>query len=144
MSAGAETIEAQKWARATLAAGTALMAAVTGIYDDMAPRNAQTPFVSIGVHDASDWNALRGTRQAVDIDLTIKAVTSGNTYQGAADVMALADPLLIAPGTVLSGTVPVLLVLGCYRVTSVQYSEIDDGQRFNHVGGVYRLAVQTP
>jgi hypothetical protein len=143
MSAGAEATEVLQWVHSQLAGGTALAGLIgTAIYDDLAPQEAEPPYIVAGLHAENDVWVVRGTRIAVEADFLVKAVTRGNSYIGAASIMALADPLLAARGTVVSGA-GTLFIIGCRRTSVVQYPELDSGVRYNHVGGVYRITAES-
>lgn len=150
MSAGKELFEVDTWLRSTLGAGTALCALVGGtatprIYSALAPQNATFPFVLFDVQDSRDASGIDGTRGCVQADYLVRAVTQEPSFAGAASIMAQADPLIHQQqGTVLSGTVPALIVAGCVRLQDVRFIETDEGQRYNHYGAMYRIWAHAP
>lgn len=145
MSAGKELYEIDRWIRSRLASGTALCDLIGGtaaprIYSGIAPDNASFPFVLYDIQDTRDAAGIAGERGCVVADYVVRAVTDEPSYDGGAAIMAHVDGLLHQQsGSVVIGTVTVLEVLGCIRMHSVRYLEFEEGRRYNHLGGIYRI-----
>ena len=150
MSAGAELFEAESWLKNTLAAGTVLCALIGGtatprIYSEFVPQGGTVPAVIISEAGSEDEFPVTGTPSITNCRFRVRAVVQDTSYSGAAAIMAQVQPLLGGKrGTVLSGTVPILHVDSCIRVTPFRYPETLGGLQYRHYGAEYSLWVQNP
>lgn len=149
MSAGAELYEAERWIRDTLAAGTALCALIGGtasprIHSEFSP-DGTVPAIILTETTSEDEFAVTGTANATHCRFNVRAVVQNQSYQGAADIMKLVQPLLGGQrGTVFDGTAEALYILSCIRLSPLRYPEVYDGKQFRHFGAEYALWVQNP
>lgn len=114
------------------------------VYFELAPPDAARPLVLYSVQDAREVNLSR--RQDAAILLLIKAVADdlAGALIGAQRIAALLNDAgdQDANGTTLAAS-------GGWRMTTVtqerhvQYSELVDGNRVYHAGGVYRFIMDS-
>lgn len=114
------------------------------VYFELAPAGAARPLVLYSGLDAREVNLSR--RQDAAILLLVKAVADdlGDALAGAQRIAALLNDVgdQDANGTALAAA-------GGWRITTVtqerhvQFSELVDGNRVYHAGGVYRLIMDS-
>ena len=141
MSAGAEIPEIDRWLYSRLMAGTALNNVVSGrIYSELAPDNASYPLVRYDYRDAFDDYAINGQRNSLYVDYVVRCIDQGRSALRAGTVSAYVDALLHqAQGTVVVSGGTVLFVLSCVRQEALRFTEVEEGRRYCHEGGVYRI-----
>lgn len=138
-----ESCEAETWIYATLAADTGAGGVATlatgGIHAGVAPQGSTSPFVVYNRQGGADVMGLGAQRIMAGMLYQIKAVASGGSKAAAKAIANRIDTLLhAASGTTASGR-----ILSCVRESEVNYVEVDEtGERWNHLGGLYRLHAQ--
>ena len=108
------------------------------VYRDLAPKEAEYPFVVFGLQASSD-QPLFGDAERVS-DLVFRVVVSDRSRTRDA-IAAIADEIDLAlekAGTSGSG----FTILSVIRESSVEMTEASSGATFVHHGGVYRVRVQ--
>ena len=131
---------ARRFLIAKLRARAQLNALVTGFHNDVGPPSAAHPFVVVAHHAGRDVNAIGAIRVMTTLLFHIKVVCKGWDLAPAEQIEREIDAALMGQ----SGQVtdPPVFVMGCYRETPVRSVELaPEGQRFDHVGGLYRLIV---
>lgn len=115
------------------------MAAVTGVYSDIAPQGTKFPYVIFsfqGGHDVSTVNALRIWSSLL---YQVKAVTDSPSFGSIAGIVRQIDILLHRASGAPTGGV----VVSCDRQDPLRYVEFTNGEQYLHLGGLYRLQVQS-
>ena len=112
---------------------TALLAGTASVYDNVAPRGAQTPYVIFGQQGGGDENITQ-VRYKSDL-YAIKAVSEVSAKE-AGDIDTQIDALM--HDTTL--TVTSWTNYSCVRETDVDYVETTpEGDNVWHVGAIYRI-----
>lgn len=133
-SAGIET-----WIYEQLSGDAAVATLVSDrIYSYLAPQTAEMPFVVFAPQGASvvvsDARRGRPVHQSLYV---IKAVGSGS---GRGSLYAIEESiravLLSEPQALVEGAVQ---LLSCWREQGIDYVEVVEGKRYDHVGSVYRI-----
>lgn len=133
-----ETYAADTWLYGKLHTDVTLMAAVTGVYADMAPESAAYPLVIFALLDGDDLITINGIRIWVTATYEVKVITDAESFSGIKAAVDRIDALLHrASGTVTDGT-----VYECVRTMPLRYVEQLAGRQYLHLGGLYRLRVQ--
>lgn len=124
-----------------LTGGTALTALLSGtaaVYEKLGPRGATPPYVIYQKQAGSPRHTL-GDGKAWDSHVfLVKAVTDEPSAKVAGDIAAQVDALLDRGSLTITGGTALI----CRRETDVDYHELSEGRRINHVGATYRIEVQ--
>lgn len=137
------TIEAtriDRWLFETLTGDAALTAAVgSRVYSDLAPDKAAMPYVVFSMQTADrDVQGIGTERFLVQPVYLVKAVGAGVSYEPLEAIADRIDAVLQGgAGSVTGG-----LIHACIREQMVRYPEVDAGQQFRHLGGLYRIWAQ--
>lgn len=134
-----ETLSAEKWIYATLAADGALAAVVgTRIYADRIPQNVASPYpcVLFGFLSGVDFNAVGSVRVWTNMLYVVRAIDEVETFLGNIKTAAgrIDAVLHRASGSTSEGTVWAAIREQPYRM-----SEEAEGRVFSHLGGVFRI-----
>lgn len=132
---GAETTVIDEWLLDVLAGVTDS----TGVYEDLAPVDAQYPFIVFQHQASSDVVGVGpNARIMVDADYIVRVVAAVSSFADIADIAAEMDGLLDGQTGAASGGV----VLGVAR--REQYREVEqyESQQIRHLGGRYRIVAQ--
>lgn len=113
------------------------------IWRDLAPPGSDCPYIIMTLQAATDKNAIGARNRLFTRPLfSIKGVTQGTDdtvgYQIAdaiEDALRGQSDFVGADGVVK---------LGVFREEPLDYPEYEDGIRYNHIGGLYRVFVHTP
>lgn len=137
----ADPVVAQTFIYARLAGDTALVALVgASIYADNVPIGGTLPAVVFKQMDPGmdvDANSRRVLSNPLYI---VEAVMAGRSYGALGAFADRIDAVLQnATGTAAGGR-----ILDCRREKPYQMPEFTDGQDYRHLGGYYRLLVQSP
>lgn len=138
---------ADKFVFDQLAAQSGLTALVgTKIFSEIAPREKDgaevvPPYVVYAFISGVDRLAIGRTRILVRPLYLVRAVTQADSFVTAA---AIADQIDLAlhnapPAVPIAG----VQVMGADRTQLIRFTEVEDGVRYNHVGGQYRLFVHS-
>lgn len=152
MSAGDELEVASAWIYATLAGDATLTALLAdrssgeSIYPDVLPQGAADPAVlyTFNTDTMVGGQHVATTPLMSNMLVAVKGVTRAESYAGtpraiAARIDALlqgAGPVAVSSGAI-TGT-----VLGCTRVATIAYPEVEAAVQWRHRGALYRLYVQ--
>lgn len=139
--AGTETTAAEKWLYETLHNDATILAVVSHrIYSYQAPQGTAFPYIVFELSDAPrDVVGVGARRIWSNLYYVVRVVWEGQGMAAYKSTVARIDTLLHArSGTSNSDG----HVLGCVRESPVSYVEDDDGRRYNHQGGLYRLWAQ--
>lgn len=126
-----------------LAADTTLTAMLSGgtaspaIFRDPAPQGATAPFVVFSFASEVDDYTLGG-RAFEDAIYTVKAIDKAPSAARAGTIAARIDAVLTDGTLSVSGHTH----LYTRRQSSIEYPEIDQGDRYWHSGGQFRIVVQ--
>lgn len=116
-----------------LAAGTA------GVYEQLAPENADPPYVIFQEQARTPYRHAGGGGVTYERVLyTVKGIAEGPSMQVAGSIADRIDQTLDTLGSL---TISGYTLMRCERITSINYIELDAGKRFNHAGATYRLDV---
>jgi hypothetical protein len=123
-----------------MAADTALQALVSGrVYSYLAPTGTLFPFVSYNFQGGADVMAVGAIRVMNAGMYQIKAITEASGMATAEPIANRIDALFHhTTGTVTGG-----IILACHREQPIAYVENTNGLRRNHVGGLYRIYIQS-
>lgn len=135
-----ETAQAYQWAESTMLADTQLMAAATGgVWESYAPIGTVAPFVIFSQQSSIDILTMNAIRLWADILLQVKMIGPSSNY---AALVTGADRIDALFGRIGPIALSVGGVLSCYREQTIAYSELINGASWNHLGGLYRIALQ--
>lgn len=136
---GTEGLTVAAWLHDTLASDPMLASMVSGVYDSVAPPDAQFPLVIISeAGDLADTNALPATRVITTGTWQVRVTVEGMSWAVAAPAVQRIDALLQGQtATRVDG-----LVLGCTRTAPVKLAEEANGRHYRHLGGLYRVVVR--
>ena len=135
-----EIVTGLRHIRSKLIADATLMALVTGIYDESAPRGAVAPYVIVRYYDTpGDVLTINGYNIMSPLTYQVRVVGVGGSYAPLEAADARVTALLhLSTGTAGSG-----VVYECIRVEALQYREdAADGTTYCHLGGLYELLVK--
>lgn len=125
--------------------GDAPLMALIGnrIYSEIVPEDGDYPCVLFAHYNGVDTNAIgRGSRLLSRLQYVIRAVTKGeDTFANASSIASKMDDLLLGmtQDVVLDGKT--YHIGGMDRIRSLRSQEVDDGVRYNYLGGVYETFV---
>lgn len=147
-STGIETIVTDQWFKTVLGyemnvVDTVLADHVTGVYDGLAPAGASYPFVVWDVASpATDVVGIGTPSARIMSDALYQVRVTTKSDEWTADQIAAVrriDAILNgAQATVTDG-----LVLGCVRTEQYRFIEQHEGRQIRHLGGIYRVLVQS-
>lgn len=134
---GALSTRVARWLRATLLADAALTGLVGDrVYGDPAPAGAAYPLVVIAFTSATDTGVLPLVRLLSRLTVTVKVVAL--TTAEAEAVCDRIDALLQGASGATSGAT----IHGCDRTAEIAYTEPVGTDRYQHLGGTYRVVAQ--
>jgi hypothetical protein len=105
------------------------------VYREQAPQNATFPYIVFGLMSGIDRNMLGPVRAFTRGQYMVKAVTVGEGFATADDIMDLVDTLLQDKSLTVSG----YRVMPIHREEMFRYTETIGGVRYNHFGFIYRF-----
>lgn len=125
-----------EWLYGVLVNDAQLSALVGGrIFSYVAPLTATTPFVVFNHQAGTDVRGVGTVRVMTSLVYQVKVVGQGESVRSLKPIADRIDALLHgASGSVADGT-----VLTCVREQQVAYAEVDEGVRYNHLGGLWRI-----
>jgi hypothetical protein len=136
-----EVAQAFQWVNSTMRADSALMsAAVGGVWQGYADIGVTGPYTLYGQQASSDVLTMNAVRLWASILMQIKAVGPVNNYAALVTIADRIDTLFKRVGPV---GLAVGGVLQCYREQSLALDEVIAGQQWSHLGGLYRIDVQS-
>ena len=108
-----------------------------GVWLDVAPQSATSPYVIVGLQAHIEEVGLGEARLFETAVLLVKAVGDGS---GAAAALAAADRIdaLLHAGTL---TVTSATLMSMTRSERVRFVEVDGDVRYQHAGGLYEVVV---
>ena len=108
-----------------------------GVWRDVAPPGITGTIVVFSLAAASDQYAL-AHRAFTDATYAVKAITPG---ESAAPAWAAAERVeALLTDTALTLTTG--HVLNCRRQSVISMTEVDNGEQYQHVGGIYTITTQ--
>lgn len=135
-----EVVTGLRFIRGLLCADTEqLMSAVTGVYQDAGPREAQFPFVTIAYQDGEDVLTLDGVHIMSPLSYIVKVVGQGGSF---APLAVLTDRIkwLLHRKTGTAGNGE---VYECVQTAPIAYREdTEAGLTYCHLGGLYELVIK--
>jgi hypothetical protein len=117
------------------ASGLVTVLGGTAIYSRLAPQNADPPYVVFQVQSPSVPRWTMGGTAYENLLYTVRAVTEGPTLAQAGSIDHQINLALNDQSLTISGYTHMV----CRRESGVDYTEIVDGKRLNHLGGIYRI-----
>jgi hypothetical protein len=131
------TLEAVDQCITTTLKGDSTMSAMISnrIYREQAPQNATYPLVVFGLMSAADRNMLGPVRAFTRGQYMVKAITTGDGFATADDIMDRVDAILQDKRLTVSG----YRVMPLYREEIARYVETIGGVRYNHYAFIYRF-----
>jgi hypothetical protein len=114
------------------------------IYSNSAPQGSAFPFVVFGPSSGTDRAAVGHNRRVMsEVTYLVKGVTYEEDLLIASRIARRIDEAINGvPATVTFDGVT-YEIMGCHRETGIQYTEDDNGRKYNHFGGLYRLTIRT-
>lgn len=111
-----------------------------GIYAELAPEGAVPPFLIFQMLSSPDRNCVGNDSRMFTRPLyLIKSLTLGSSLVPAEQIAKQIDiSMLGARGNVTGENIG---VLGTFREEPIRYTEVDEGVRWIHCGGRYRMFV---
>ncbi len=136
---GNELFKLDTYLYSILSADTTLTNLLGGlkIYGEAAPQNTPGPFVIVAFHANTDTQVSAAVRIATRPLVCIKAVTQENTLSAADTIASRIDALIVETRGIVSG----LNIACCGRESMLRTWEVDQGLRWNYVGGLYRFFI---
>lgn len=134
-----ETRYVDAWLDATLR-NDAILASLVGnrIYNMLAPPEAALPLIVWSYQGGADLMALGANRILANVLYQVKAIAQGFSFTTLRAIADRCDALLHgARGTVTGG-----FILSSVREQIVQFTEVEEGIPYRHLGGLYRIQVQ--
>lgn len=138
---GVENTLVESWLYTTLSTDATLVAQVgTRIYSYVAPTTATTPYVVFNAQSPGfDVMGVGTARVMLNCLYQVKVVVQDASFSTAKAAANRIDALLHgATGAPTGGE-----VLGCVREGPLAYAEVTDGIEYRHLGGLYRIWVQS-
>jgi hypothetical protein len=110
------------------------------VYSDTVPSTITFPYVIFQLRTPfPDTTVVEGIRIFTRLDYLVKVVDRAQSYADIAPIYSQVDKLLhLATGTVADG-----VVYFTQRMQLFRFPEIDDAIQYRHLGGIYRLTVQS-
>ena len=133
-----ESVAADQWIYNRLSADAELVALVGGRIRNERPRDDDAfPVVVFQALSPGVDVLARTTRVMTDMVYQVKVISRVSSYVPLDPIVARIDAALHEQ----SGSVPGLIVVGCWREGVIRYPEIADGVEYRHYGGRFRLLV---
>jgi hypothetical protein len=108
-----------------------------GVWRDLATPNTSGTIVVFSMAGSSDTYAL-AHRAYTSADYVVKVITPGESAVPAWAAAERVEALLTdAPLTLTGGR-----VLNCRRQSVISMTEVDNGEQYQHVGGIYTISTQ--
>lgn len=117
-------------------AGTLGTLGITGIYRHQAPQGSVEPYVVFQQQAGTDSYNFRA-RDARSLVYLIKAVDIGPSGLRAGQAAERIDALLTDYGLSITG----FKTLRVRRESDVEYTEIDNGKTYQHIGALFRVDI---
>jgi hypothetical protein len=134
--AGTETLTVARWLYSTLADDTALTAAAPGgIHEHPAPMHATSPFVTFQMLVAADTQRVGTGRVLTRSEWLVRVTARDAPVSSLGIAVDRVDALLTAICQELTGGI----VHSCARISPFQMVETPNGERWAHLGGIYRV-----
>ncbi len=133
----AELTACKKWIMKNLTGSAALTALVGNrIYHRRAQQGSAFPYVIFAFQSSTERLGSGAARIFTRPAYLVKAVGNRVSDADLEAISELVDQILIsAPQDRIGG----VYVLSAYRETAIEYDELLNNERVNHVGGTYRL-----
>lgn len=129
-----EVVIAERWLFETLSSDDLLSS--FGIFSYLVPFDAPYPVVFFAPYQVqSDTTTINAWRIKANFLYVVKAITQGTTLMDVQDAAARIDELLHRQRGAL--------ILSCVRWKPLAYPEQSDGIEYRHLGGIYKLEVQS-
>lgn len=113
-----------------------LAAGAKSIYEDLAPENAERPYLIYGEIVPGTPEYTLGQGEGIDRFIyQVKGVVDGDSAKPAAEIRDAVQSVL-SDGPL---TIPGRNVLLADRLQNVRLTELVDGRRYNHRGALYRI-----
>jgi len=113
---------------------------VPEIYSDTVPPDVTYPYVVFQMHTPIGDVEIENNIIVMSVmDYLVRVVDRSQSYSAIAPIYGQIHSLLHkATGTVADG-----VVFNCYRIRPYKMPEIDDAISYRHMGGIYRVQVQS-
>jgi hypothetical protein len=108
-----------------------------GVWRDVAPANTTGTIVVFSLAAADDQYAL-AHRAYTEGTYAVKVITPGDSAAPAWTAAERVETLLTDASLTLTGG----RVLNCRRRSSISMTEVDNGEQYQHVGGIYTITTQ--
>lgn len=142
---GSEQVMVDTWVELQLAAVAGDLNGIDAgladrVYQDMAPRDAEFPVIIYQCQDPPrDVRGVGLTTVMVDTLYLVKAVAQVDAY---APLAPIASVIHAALTTSIGGSVGDGSVFTSVRERQFALTEVDDGKKVRHLGGLYRIQAQ--
>ena len=134
MSIGDEVVTVADWLEAVLAD----VPDITGVYDGLAPDDAEYPFIVFDLGTNDDLYGVGPERIWNDGTYTVRGVSAADDFDDLRGIAAAIDQRLHgASGTTSDG-----VVIGARRLEQYRLVEQYENEEIRHLGGQYRVLAQ--
>jgi hypothetical protein len=130
---------ADEFLTSRLTGDSTLMALITGVWSDVAPKEATEPFVVFSFQSGPDVLTATGDRILTSCTYLIKVTGREVPYSALRPAVQRVDTLLHKQVNVV-GTNGI--VLSCLREQAYRAPEVISGITYRHLGGFYRVLAQ--
>lgn len=113
----------------------AKLAAADGVYEDQAPQDAGTPFITVAHASSGPQDSLGDGIAWEETIYNVKAIVEGGSAKVAGELQQLIDEALTGTALTISGRQQILL----RRVSGINYPENDNGRTWHHRGASYQI-----
>lgn len=120
--------------RQSVVAGSLGVLGVLGVYDKLAPQGQAMPFVTFHKQAGDDTYRFGGRAWRTFLYL-VKSVSQGESSKTGNDIAERLDALLTDSGLAVTGYTTMLI----QRESDIDYDEVDGGERYHHIGALYRI-----
>lgn len=136
-----EIVEAEQWLYSTLSGDSTLTGLATGgVWRVLAPAKTALPYVIFQKQAARDVSTVAAIRIMDSLLYTVKAVVLKSDYLAKGAAMADRIDTLLHRQTATTSNA---YVFACYREEPFSMDELTAGTEYSHLGGIYRLYVQS-
>jgi len=139
-----ETEVANRFVYSKLAASAPLADLVGDrIFSDL-PSHSPFPYVIYSRRGGDDFRFMMDIPEArvkIEPVFQVNATTQGEDKQAAYEIANLIDTALEGAADTITLDGIQYNIQGCWRVNDIDYTSVEDGIRYNYIGGYYRMFI---
>lgn len=106
------------------------------VWSDLASQGTPYPHIVFNTQAAKNTLGVGAVRILTDPLYTIKVIGRNSSYAELQPIVERMDTLL---ESALNAVVNGIAIRRCYQEEAIKYPEVDEGVRYNHIGGMYRI-----